>query len=182
MERTKYSALRENGQQSSTKTSLGFSSVQVVLGACMVYYGFMYFTDCNNGASAYLYYGGMCLLCINIASLTLNSCTMCFKKDGDKNCCESCGLGCLTLIASLLSIANLVIFIWGSIVVFGSWSDWSSDPGESVGEDGVANENFCPYTPMMFAFILLVVEWVLMPVMLICACCCAACFVCCTRD
>ena len=48
------------------------------------------------------------------------------------------------------------LFYQGSIVVFGSYKAWSNLDLDRDTED----ENFCPNTPMMFAFVLLILSWV----------------------
>jgi len=51
-------------------------------------------------------------------------------------------------------------------------AEWKDDKWED-------NENyFCAYHPYMFAFVLLILKWVLIPI-LVCGCCCCAAFACC---
>ena len=50
-----------------------------------------------------------------------------------------------------LWIVELVMLIWGSVVVFGAWPTWT------LGRD---RRSHCPYSPMMFAFVLLILKWV----------------------
>ena len=45
-------------------------------------------------------------------------------------------------------IVEFGLLIWGSVVVFGAWATWDYD------------ERKCPYSPMMFAFVLLILKWV----------------------
>ena len=52
-----------------------------------------------------------------------------------------------------LVIFELSCIIWGSVVVFGAYKDWTYDV-EKYGD------NFCEYTPMMFAFVFLIIKWV----------------------
>ena len=46
----------------------------------------------------------------------------------------------------------------GSVVVFGSWGSWTYDYQEFLTDKEVLN--YCAYTPMMFAFIILLIKWV----------------------
>ena len=48
------------------------------------------------------------------------------------------------------------LFYQGSIVVFGSYKAWSNLDLDTDTED----PNFCLNTPMMFAFVLLILSWV----------------------
>ena len=55
----------------------------------------------------------------------------------------------------IFHICNFV-FEQGSIVVFGSFKAWSDLDLDTDTED----PNYCPNTPMMFAFVLLILSWV----------------------
>ena len=46
----------------------------------------------------------------------------------------------------------LFILFQGSVVVFGSWPNWTST--------NLLSEDYCKETPMMFAFVLLLISWV----------------------
>merc|ERR1712018_820562 len=68
-----------------------------------------------------------------------------------------------------------------ALVAFGAWSTWTDDYDEYIAD--VDNKNYCAYTPMMTAFVILILKWVLIPCMIVltcfmaccCACCCAMC-------
>ena len=49
-------------------------------------------------------------------------------------------------------LAQFGVQIWASVVVFGAYSTWEYDDKSS--------ENFCEYTPYMFAFVILIIKWV----------------------
>ena len=49
-------------------------------------------------------------------------------------------------------IMELACLIWGSVVVFGAYNDWTYEKPRS--------ENYCEYTPMMLAFVTLIIKWV----------------------
>ena len=76
-------------------------------------------------------------------------------------------------VAGIFSIG---VTIWGSIVVFGAYSSWSYDK-KDMGKKNDEHE-YCPYTPFMMAFVLLILEWVLKPFLLCCECL-LACLSCC---
>ena len=81
----------------------------------------------------------------------------------------------------LMPVAGLFSFgvtIWGSIVVFGAYSSWSYKiKDKNNNEDDFS---YCPYTPFMLAFVLLILEWVLKPFILCCECF-LACLTLCTK-
>ena len=82
---------------------------------------------------------------------------------------EVCGLGLLNCASSVLVIAYLVMFIWGSVIVFGSWATWTDDYEKYAGAP--EEYNFCAYDPMMFAFVLLVMKFTLIPALIVLASC-----------
>ena len=63
------------------------------------------------------------------------------------------GVWPLALPASGLVIMEFAILIWGSVQVFGAYKAWTYDPAEY-------SEDFCEYTPMVFAFVVLIMKWV----------------------
>ena len=87
-------------------------------------------------------------------------------------------------LGPLVSVFSFVVTIWGSIVVFGAYSTWSydeankgtNDEGEHSGngEDTSDDLVYCPYTCFMFAFVFLILEWVIRPLI----CCCECLFFC----
>ena len=59
------------------------------------------------------------------------------------------------MVATFQTITNLQ----GSVVVFTSYSSWTyDDPG---------NDYYCHKTPMLFAFILLLIKWLLVPAIMV---------------
>ena len=80
-------------------------------------------------------------------------------------------------LSPVASIFSFVVTIWGSIVVFSSYSSWTY---KKPGDDQIPDENllYCPYTPFMFAFVLLILEWVLAPAVFFCECL-LTCLTCC---
>ena len=73
---------------------------------------------------------------------------------------------CLILMFKALAFKDFHCF-QGSIVVFSNYSSWSYTDHES--------EYYCHKTPMLFAFILLLIKWLLIPVILIIGCVSALC-------
>jgi hypothetical protein len=96
-------------------------------------------------------------------------------RDGRISLSEAWVLAVLRLSTSGLLIADLIVVIWvlalppspvqGSVVVFGNYSSWSyTDP---------ASAHYCAHTPMLFAFVLLLVRPTTPPVQ--CAVCSVQC-------
>ena len=65
-------------------------------------------------------------------------------------------------------IFDFGVMIWGSIVVFGAYSSWSYDENDK--DKNEDEYSYCPYTPFMTAFVLLILEWVLKPCLALCEC------------
>merc|ERR1712227_761249 len=86
-------------------------------------------------------------------------------------CCYKDNRGETSLCTSLCTLINVVVnaivTIWGSVVVFGAWSNWTEDVDDPV--------NYCNKVPMLTAFILLILRWVLLPLIACCCCCTTLC-------
>ena len=70
--------------------------------------------------------------------------------------------------SSVMVILDIVMTIWGSAVVFGAWARWTYEKNENENldleyVDENPEKNFCEYTPMMTAFVLLLLKWVIFP-------------------
>jgi len=86
------------------------------------------------------------------------------EMDGKVTCGEKCGLYFMGSIAGIMALVDFVTLLWGSIVVFSAWPVWTTDPAND------ALDEFCAKTPMLFAFITLVIRWILAPVFITLAC------------
>jgi len=73
-------------------------------------------------------------------------------------------------IIPALDLAEFIIIIWGSIVVFSAYSD--------VTHDDPTSEMYCHTTPFYMAFINLIFQWIMIPFKICCACC-ICCGICC---
>ena len=58
---------------------------------------------------------------------------------------------------SIMIIVDFAMIIWGSVVVFGAWANWTDDLDKYNNDD---KYNYCKYTPMVFAFSTLITHWV----------------------
>merc|ERR1711872_520516 len=178
----------------------GLSIVQIVLGSIMLWCGnkYMPYTKetmpsdaaanvssisltmmtevdpCPNGAAYFLYVAGILgLVAAGLHILTRVSyhLAMCDNQVSTK---EENWLLLLQIGSNILFFADLAVVIWGSVVVFGSWAHWTDD--YQLYSEEPEKYNYCPYQPMMFAFVILILKWVLIPALLACAICCACCF------
>ena len=59
----------------------------------------------------------------------------------------------------LLATFQIITNLQGSVVVFTSYSSWTYDDPE--------NDYYCHKTPMLFAFILLLIKWLLVPAIMV---------------
>lgn len=61
----------------------------------------------------------------------------------------------IIVVYALSRFVKLILQIWGSILIFGPYNDWLKEG------DDPNKENFCHKTPYMFAFVMLIINWVL---------------------
>merc|ERR1712228_40966 len=177
----------------------GLSFIQIILGSIMLWCGNKYMPyvkkelpseevanatgsylpittevdPCPNGAAYFLYVAGiLSLVTAGLHVLTRISyhLAMCDNHISTK---EACWLLLLRMGSGVLVLADLVILIWGSVVVFGAWANWTDS--YLVYSDNPGEYNYCPHQPMMFAFVILILKWVLIPCIICCAMCCALC-------
>lgn len=152
--------------QFSTVIGLGLAIAMIVVG--VQYKGGEENNEfCKFGAVDYLYYGGILSLIANLIGILSVVGKYCAEKDGHISAGEKCALGIMGFAAFVVTICEIVVLIWGSVIVFGNYADWDYEKVDA--------EGFCDYTPMMFAFVLLIIKWVLMPATILCACLCACC-------
>jgi len=150
---------------------------EILSGVCMVFIGagiyifekseqkLQFLDPCPNGAARWLFTAGIILILVYgsnaLSKVYLYQDVMISTPVGF---CSSCISG---FCSTLAVIAKIAVIIWGSVIVFGAWSKWTYDPNKYL-TDG--NLNYCEYYPMMFAFVILIIEWVLIPVVFILTC------------
>merc|ERR1712137_121151 len=162
----------EEFKQNSQTSEKGYSIIQAILGGVMVAIDYNYTWEhhnggnvdgvsteednlCPNGAAYWLWIAGILLLVSNsINGWAINS-----------------------FASGVMGIVDFAMLIWGSVVVFGAWANWTDDFEEY--KDNPEKFNFCENSPMMAAFIILILKWVLIPVMIAITCCCACLCACC---
>ena len=64
----------------------------------------------------------------------------------------------LSKTKGVLAIVRFPMLIWGSTVVFGAWANWTDD--FDAYKANPEELNFCAHTPMMTAFVILILKWV----------------------
>jgi len=181
----------EEFKENSAKSETGFSLMNLVMGIVMVVFGYQNLPaettgtlvedggeedagdPCPNGAAYWLYVAGICLLVSN----SINTWAKIYKKyaerDGKIDSGEKIVLGINKMSSNVMFLIEFVMLIWGSVVVFGAWATWTDDY-----EEFNANQeemNYCRYNPMVFAFSILLVKWILIPVIIVLTCCCFFC-------
>merc|ERR1711890_123972 len=151
-------------KEQGEKGQHGYTICQVVIGIIMIALGSSFADNCPNGATNYLFNAGIVVLVANLVALLAVGAKILAEKDGKVTCMETMGLLFINIISGCLIIANFVVLLWGSVVVFGRYGVWT-DRTEDIG-----NENYCAYTPFMAAFIILIMNWLMLPLLCMCAC------------
>jgi len=153
--------LYRNKEESPIADAVGFL-VSGIFGCVMLGIGHSYMDSCQNGAAFFLFYGGLMTIIGKILSIIMYCYKGCAERDGVISGLEYCGLGVLTLIKGALFIGDCVVLLWGTIVVFGNYSTWTYEARLHEDTD-LTNLDYCDYTPFMFAFVLLILDWIFLP-------------------
>ena len=85
----------------------------------------------------------------------------CAERDGKIDCGEKVGMAINSFASGVMGIVDFAMLIWGSVVVFGAWANWT-DNFDDYKRDP-EKFNFCENTPMMTAFVILILKWVICP-------------------
>ena len=101
-------------------------------------------SDCKLQAVWFLKVAGGFLLTLDILEILVNCIGERDNEEDPKG--PVCGL--------VNIVGCFVIFIWGSVIIFGPYQDWTYN-----GEDKASN-HYCAYTPYMFSFVVLILGWV----------------------
>ena len=83
----------------------------------------------------------------------------CAERDGKIDCGEKVGMAINSFSSGVMTIVDFAMLIWGSIVVFGAWANWTDD--FDAYKANPEELNLCAYKPMMTAFVNLILGWVL---------------------
>ena len=92
----------------------------------------------------------------------------CAERDGTIDCGEKVVMAINSFFSCVMTSVDSAMVIWGSIVVFGAWANWTDD--FDAYKANPEELNFSEYYPMMTAFFILILEWVMIPVMIIIGC------------
>ena len=160
------------------RSELRYSILQIILAIAMISIG-AYYNDeevCPNHAAWWLFIAGLILLVLNILNVANKVYRRCLLDHGKNSFVKRCGLEILLVSSALLTIADVVMIIWGAFLVFGSYDSWTYDLRKY--EQNMEELNYCHYTPMMTAFAILIVKFILLPVMIIMLCICVCCVSC----
>merc|ERR1712243_268872 len=161
---THHHSIRSMSKEQGEKGQHGYTILQVVIGIVMISLGSSFQDDCPNGATKYLFNAGIVILVANLGSILPVGAKILAEKDGKVTCMESMGLLFINIVSGILIIANFVVLLWGSVVVFGRYGVWTHRA------DDIGNDNYCAYTPFMAAFIILIMNWIMLPFLCMCAC------------
>ena len=109
---------------------------------------------CPNGAAYWMYVTGITAM-VSLAFFAAVRYRGCGDSESSNRCKN--GLDCLGMVIMVgLSIAIFAMDIWGFKVVFGAWATWTHDWTEYKKDS--ENLNYCTYTPMMTAFVILILK------------------------
>jgi hypothetical protein len=164
----------EEFKQNSQTSEKGYSIMQAILGGVMVAVGYNYTWEhhnggnvegvsteednlCPNGAAYWLWIAGILLLVSNSINGWAKMYKKCAERDGKIDCGEKVGMAINSFSSGVMTIVDFAMLIWGSVVVFGAWSTWTYNFDDYKPEEN----NFCEYTPMMTAFVILILKWVI---------------------
>jgi len=187
----------EEFKQNTQNNEKGYSIIQLILGAVMVAIGYQNlpveyrFSEeaiqelsveekrdpCPNGAAYWLYIAGILLLVANFMNGWSKFYKWCAERDGKVDKCEKFNMMVNSFSTGCMTIVDFAMLIWGSVVVFGAWATWTDNYEEY--EKDPENMNYCMNQPMMTAFVILILKWVLIPCMIVLSCLCGCCCACC---
>jgi len=119
---------------------------------------------CPNGAAWWLWVAGIVHLILPLMVVLDALNVMCIQV-----------FACF--IPGILIVDYIAMLIWGSVAVFGAWSNWTDD--FNTYKANPEELNFCQHIPMMTAFVILILRWVLIPAMFAMICCMGCCLGCC---
>ena len=85
----------------------------------------------------------------------------CAERDGKIDCREKVGMAINSFSSGVMTIVDFAMLIWGSVVVFGAYANWTDN--WDIYKNDPETKNFCENTPMMTAFVILILKWVICP-------------------
>ena len=164
------------------KVKLRYSILQIILASVMIGIGASFNGKvdkeeiCPNGASWWLLTAGIVLLGLNVLNVTTKIYRTSVLDHRNNSCAAKCGFKILLISSIVMTIVDAVMIIWGAILVFGNFGSWTYNVDQY--RRNMEDLNYCPYTPMMTAFVILIVKFILLPSMIIMLCLCTCCVAC----
>ena len=134
------------------------SLVDIFIGLLLALTGYPELERCENEAAYWLWVAGLAFIVtgfLNGMAYIASRLAVAQAYSGTENASRF-----MFLVGGWTSLLNFAILIWGTIVVCGKWSTWTYDPSDM-------EPNYCPYTPMMIAFIFIIIEWVYLPIVIL---------------
>lgn len=166
------------------RAGLRYSIFDIILAILMIAIGAKFYGTvdgkeiCPNNAAWWLLTAGLVFLGLNLINVIARIYRGCVLDQGKNSFVERCGMEILLISSAAMTIVDFVVIIWGAILVFGSYSSWTDNLGKyerNMEKPSPEELNYCPYTPMMTAFVILIVKFILIPALIImvtvCACC-----------
>jgi len=161
----------------SQENELWYSISQVIFGAIMVGIGASYQPmdesdasfatatpenrdPCPNGAAYWLLVGGIVHLVVN----SINIPAKIYKRMSEKeNQCANAVAG----LASIPVLADVGILIWGCVIIYGGFGAW-------IENKDVYGPEYCDSTPMISAFVILIIQQIIRNLILALTCLCVS--------
>ena len=150
-------------EASIERSEFRYSILQIILAIVMIGIGASFNGKvdkeeiCPNGASWWLITAGIVLFGLNV----LNVATRIYRTNvldhRNNSFAKRCGLEILLISSSVMAILDVVLIIWGAFLVFGSFGSWTYNVDQY--RRNMEDLNYCPYTPMMTAFVILIVKF-----------------------
>ena len=169
-------------EASIERSEFRYSILQIILAIVMIGIGASFNGKvdkeeiCPNGASWWLLTAGLVILGLNVLNVTAKIYRTNVLDHRNNSFAKRCGLEILLISSSVMTIVAVVMIIWGALLVFGSFGSWTYNVDQY--RRNMEDLNYCPYTPMMTAFVILIVKLLLLPTMIILLCMCTCCIAC----
>ena len=169
-------------EASIERSEFRYSILQIILAIVMIGIGASFNGKvdkeeiCPNSASWWLLTAGIVLLGLNVLNVTTKIYRTNVLDHRNNSFAKRCGLEILLISSSVMTIVDVVLIIWGAFLVFGSFGSWTYNVDQY--RRNMEDLNYCPYTPMMTAFVILIVKCILLPTMIILLCLCTCCVAC----
>ena len=150
-------------EASIERSEFRYSILQIILAIVMIGIGASFNGKvdkeeiCPNGASWWLLTAGIVHLGLNVLKITTKIYRINVLDHRNNSFAKRCGLEILLISSIVMAILDVVLIIWGAFLVFGSFGSWTYNVDQY--RRNMEDLNYCPYTPMMTAFVILIVKF-----------------------